>query len=235
VGGSAISDGRILADDGRTVVIRVKNYREGGRFEPLTMTGEEFVRRFLLHILPRRMHRLHYGGLFSPQGRKQRLSLARQRISEQNLSLSPTLIPQRETIADPVPPQLHNSQPRSTHAPPLPAAQSQDHEQLTTDEVPADDAQQEAPRAYTPTCPRCQLPGMQPVGHFTARQLATFLVQLQLFWHSVTSVMLTLPFESAGARHAPQLLGDASGWLTFTLTTLDAEVLSYCDTPPPDT
>jgi hypothetical protein len=110
-----------------------------------------------------------------------------------------------------------------------------EHQQLAADEVPADDAEQEVPRAYTPTCPRCQLPGMQAVGRFTARQLTTFLVQLQLFWHSVTSVMFALPCESANARHAPHLLGDASGWLTFTLTTLDAEVLSYCDTPPPDT
>jgi hypothetical protein len=35
VGGSVISDSRILADDGETVVIGTKNYREGGRFEPL--------------------------------------------------------------------------------------------------------------------------------------------------------------------------------------------------------
>jgi len=60
VGGSAISDSRILADDGRTVVILVKNYRNGGAYETLEMTGEEFVQRFLLHILPRRMQRVRY-------------------------------------------------------------------------------------------------------------------------------------------------------------------------------
>jgi hypothetical protein len=52
VGGSVISDSRILADDGRTVVIGTKNYREGGRREPLAMPGVEFARRFVLHIAP---------------------------------------------------------------------------------------------------------------------------------------------------------------------------------------
>jgi hypothetical protein len=102
VGGSAISDSRILSDDGRTVVIRVKNYRKGGIYETLPLPGEEFVRLFLLHVLPRRMHRVRYGGLFSPQKRKELLELARRMLIEQNpLQLTVSMSGQEEEKGDP--------------------------------------------------------------------------------------------------------------------------------------
>jgi hypothetical protein len=240
VGGSVISDSRILADDGETVVIGTKNYREGGRFEPLAMPGVEFARRFVLHILPPRMHRVRYGGLYSPEGRKQRLPLARQRITQQNPALSGPLTPQPEAANDRRPPQVSSSEPHQQEAPETqqqeaPGEQSSDDEQTAADELLDEDAEQDAPREYTPTCPRCQMPGMKAVGHFTARQLAAFLLQLRFFGRGCTTVIVTLPYERRAFRHAPQLFGDAAQWLTFTLTTMDVDAMSYCDAPPPDT
>ncbi|MEZ6098502.1 MAG: transposase [Pirellulaceae bacterium] len=74
--GSAIRDSRILRHDGRCVVIRVKNYRTG-QYEELPMTGEDFVERFALHILPRGFLRVRYVGLFSAQRRAARLAKCR--------------------------------------------------------------------------------------------------------------------------------------------------------------
>jgi hypothetical protein len=61
------------------------------------------------------------------------------------------------------------------------------------------------------------------------------LLQLRFFWRRCTTVIVTLPYDRRAFRHAPQLFGDAAQWLTFTLTTMDVDAMSYCDAPPPDT
>jgi hypothetical protein len=79
--GTAISDRRILADDGEYVTIAIKNYRKGGRSESRRMTGAEFVRRFLLHILPRGFVRVRYYGLLAHPARKERLEHCRRLLA----------------------------------------------------------------------------------------------------------------------------------------------------------
>ena len=74
--GSAINDQRIISDDGQHVTIRAKDYRTGN-VGPLSLTGEEFVRRYLLHILPHGLPRVRYCGLFSVRHREQTLSHCR--------------------------------------------------------------------------------------------------------------------------------------------------------------
>ena len=71
----AISSRRITAFDGANVTFRVKDYQKDGaaRHRTLTLDVGEFIRRFLLHVLPRGFHRIrHYGFLTGP-GRKARL------------------------------------------------------------------------------------------------------------------------------------------------------------------
>lgn len=75
--GAAIQDRRILRYDGRCVVISAKNYRTG-QLEELPMTGEEFVRRFALHILPDRLVRIRYAGMFCARYRKSWLARCHQ-------------------------------------------------------------------------------------------------------------------------------------------------------------
>ncbi len=65
----AISSRRIIAFDGANVTFRVKDYRRDGaaRHRTLTLEAGEFIRRFLLHVLPRGFHRIrHYGFLTGP-------------------------------------------------------------------------------------------------------------------------------------------------------------------------
>ncbi|MGQ0671502.1 MAG: IS91 family transposase [Hyphomicrobium sp.] len=64
----AISNRRLISADTRSVTFRVKNYRADGpgRYTTMTLDAHEFVRRFLLHVLPSGFHRIrHYGLLAS--------------------------------------------------------------------------------------------------------------------------------------------------------------------------
>ncbi|MBC2604430.1 IS91 family transposase [Puniceicoccus vermicola] len=71
---SVISDHRILALEGNRVRIRIKN-RDTVSFETRTLDGVEFVRRFLLHALPDRFHRIRYRGFLHARGKPRLLWL----------------------------------------------------------------------------------------------------------------------------------------------------------------
>ncbi|MDW3689296.1 transposase, partial [Cupriavidus sp. CV2] len=65
----AISNQRLLALDERGVTFRWKDYRAKGRtrYKTMTLDAGEFMRRFLLHVLPGGFHRIrHYGLLANP-------------------------------------------------------------------------------------------------------------------------------------------------------------------------
>jgi hypothetical protein len=80
VAGVAISDSRILSDDGTHVSFRCKNYQANTKSIE-RVTGEEFVKRFCLHILPKNFSRVRTIGLFRPQKRDARLALVRHLIA----------------------------------------------------------------------------------------------------------------------------------------------------------
>jgi len=64
----AISNSRLIALDQQGVTFRVKDYRRDGpeRYRRMTLAPDEFIRRFLLHVLPKGFHRIrHYGFLAS--------------------------------------------------------------------------------------------------------------------------------------------------------------------------
>ena len=65
VAGAAISDRRLISHSRGQVTFRVKNYHDGRKRETLTLPGVEFVRRFLLHVLPRGFMRVRYYGLLA--------------------------------------------------------------------------------------------------------------------------------------------------------------------------
>jgi hypothetical protein len=75
----AIANSRLLALDERGVTFRWKDYRAHGRTRHKTMTlaAAEFMRRFLLHVLPSGFHRIRHYGLLANARRKQNLDLAR--------------------------------------------------------------------------------------------------------------------------------------------------------------
>lgn len=58
----AISNSRIKSVDEENVTFGYKDYKQGGRHRPMTLTGVEFLRRFSLHVLPKGFVRIrHYG------------------------------------------------------------------------------------------------------------------------------------------------------------------------------
>jgi hypothetical protein len=75
----AISNRRLIAMDDRSVTFKVKDYRiEGpGRYTTMTLDAAEFIRRFLLHVLPRGFHRIRHYGLLASGVKADNLALAR--------------------------------------------------------------------------------------------------------------------------------------------------------------
>ena len=59
----AISNSRLVCLDEETVTFTWKDYADHERRREMTLTGEEFLRRFLLHVLPDRFVRIRYYGL----------------------------------------------------------------------------------------------------------------------------------------------------------------------------
>ena len=76
----AISNSRLLAMDEHGVTFKWKDYRAKGptRHKAMTLTPQEFMRRFLLHVLPGGFHRIRHYGLLANGSRKVNLALARE-------------------------------------------------------------------------------------------------------------------------------------------------------------
>lgn len=80
----AISNSRLLAMDERGVIFRWKDYRANKpgrgktRHKAMTLSPQEFMRRFLLHVLPGGFHRIRHYGLLANSTRRDNLALARQ-------------------------------------------------------------------------------------------------------------------------------------------------------------
>ena len=76
----AISNRRLIAADAETVTFKVKDYRtEGpGRYTTMTLATAEFIRRFLIHVLPKGLHRIRHYGLLANTGRADNLARMRE-------------------------------------------------------------------------------------------------------------------------------------------------------------
>jgi hypothetical protein len=79
----AISNRRLIAIDETHVSFRWKDYRENGRSRSKVMrlTAGEFMRRFLLHVLPDGFHRIRHYGLFANGHRAEKLALCRKLLN----------------------------------------------------------------------------------------------------------------------------------------------------------
>jgi hypothetical protein len=74
----AISNNRILDIADGQVTFRWKDYRDDGAPQPMTLPAEEFIRRFLLHVLPDAFQRIRFYGFMANRFRKQKLATCRQ-------------------------------------------------------------------------------------------------------------------------------------------------------------
>jgi hypothetical protein len=100
----AISNSRLLKVDGRRVTFRVKNYRASGtaRYATMTLDADEFIRRFLLHVLPKGFHRIRHYGLFATGQRAENIERARSLLgaTSPRQETAGTHAPDESTAAD---------------------------------------------------------------------------------------------------------------------------------------
>jgi len=75
----AISNSRLIKADNKGVTFRVKNYRRNGaaRYTMMTLSPHEFIRRVLIHVLPKGLHRIRHYGLFASGAKARNLAKMR--------------------------------------------------------------------------------------------------------------------------------------------------------------
>jgi hypothetical protein len=96
----AIANSRLIALDDRGVTFRYKDYRRNGqeRYRTMTLAADEFIRRFLLHVLPKGFHRIRHYGLLASSGCKANIARARELIAPPIPEAAP---PPAQDSADP--------------------------------------------------------------------------------------------------------------------------------------
>jgi hypothetical protein len=88
----AISNQRLVSMDEDTVTIRVKDYKDKSKKKLLTLSGVEFIRRFLMHILPKGFVKIRHYGILANRNKKTKLALCRR------LSNSPSYLVKYEGL-----------------------------------------------------------------------------------------------------------------------------------------
>jgi hypothetical protein len=76
----AISNNRILDIEDGKVRFQWKDYRHGGQQKTMALDADEFIRRFLIHVLPSGFQRIRYYGLLGNRYRKDKLARCRELI-----------------------------------------------------------------------------------------------------------------------------------------------------------
>jgi hypothetical protein len=79
----AISNRRLVSADDTGVAFRWKDYRLDGpdRWKTMTLHPHEFIRRFLMHVLPKGFHRIRHYGLFANGNRANNIARARELLN----------------------------------------------------------------------------------------------------------------------------------------------------------
>ena len=97
----AIANRRLISLDEANVTFRYKDYRRDGdeRHRTMTLAADEFIRRFLLHVLPKGFHRIRHYGLLASAGRKANVAQARALLA---VPVAPATTASAETEPPPV-------------------------------------------------------------------------------------------------------------------------------------
>ena len=83
----AIANSRLIAHDAQGVCFKWKDYRakERDRHKTMTLATDEFIRRFLIHVLPHGFHRIRHYGLFANTVRTDNLVKARKLLNDSTM------------------------------------------------------------------------------------------------------------------------------------------------------
>ena len=101
----AISNRRLIACDDKGVTFKWKDYRRKGaeRYQLMTLATHEFIRRFLIHVLPAGFHRIRYYGLLASPSRAANVARARELLAMPLLPLDAL----KPASIDPSQPQIN--------------------------------------------------------------------------------------------------------------------------------
>ena len=86
----ALTNNRLLDMEGGKIRFLVKDYKNGGKTEEMTLSADEFIRRFLLHALPKRFRKIRYGGFLASAVREANLELARRSLPVEDILVEQT-------------------------------------------------------------------------------------------------------------------------------------------------
>jgi hypothetical protein len=86
----AIANSRLIACDRTGVTFRWKDYRAEGRQKLMTLSTAEFIRRFLIHVLPQGFHRIRHYGLLASGTRADNIARARELLTASKSQAEPT-------------------------------------------------------------------------------------------------------------------------------------------------
>jgi len=77
----AIANNRILKVSSDGVTFKYKDNRDSGKTKLMTLSGPEFIRRFLMHVLPKRFVKIRHYGFLAGRNRPTKLALCRKRMN----------------------------------------------------------------------------------------------------------------------------------------------------------
>jgi hypothetical protein len=89
----AISNSRLLSIDDGKVQFRWKDYRHGGQQKTMVLSADEFIRRFLIHVLPDGFQRIRYYGFLGNAHRAGKLALCRELLAMHPVALAAPDVP----------------------------------------------------------------------------------------------------------------------------------------------
>src|SRR6516164_8591689 len=100
----AISNRRLVAADANTVAFRWKDYRidRPDRWKTMTLSPHEFIRRLLMHVLPKGFHRIRHYGLFANGNRAANVARSRELLA----AMPRVVEPEKEQAAAPDEPRM---------------------------------------------------------------------------------------------------------------------------------
>ena len=73
----AISNNRILSTENGQVSFKWRDYRDGSRWKVMSLSAEEFIRRFLMHVLPTGFMKIRHYGFLSRRGKQKMLHICK--------------------------------------------------------------------------------------------------------------------------------------------------------------
>jgi len=92
----AISNNRLLDIEGGQVSFRWKDYRQDSEQKTMTLSADEFIRRFLLHVLPDGFRRIRYYGFLANRYRREKLAQCRQLLGMRSAEASASAPPLKD-------------------------------------------------------------------------------------------------------------------------------------------